>query len=108
MKISIIKTKTGNLPDAPDPTRPVRVITGRPMISKFGALSQKEFEERLRRAREKSLEARKDSWTEEEMDTVRSMVRNGHDHREIAEQLPRRTAGAVKAKIRKMREVNEL
>lgn len=90
------------------PTVAVRVPDKPKFVPEFHLIPEKEFNEKLEKARRSSYASRKDAWRDDEIRTLRSMVKQGYGYKEIAPHLPDRTTAAVEARIRKMRKRGEL
>lgn len=99
--------KNLGLQNAPKPTKPVRVEQRGPIVG-YEVLSPREIEEKRRIAREHSRASRADSWTDEEEETLRKMLKGGYGFQQIADCLPRRTLSAVETKYRRMRMKGEI
>ena len=107
-KAYLRRTKTGVLPDAPEPTKPVRTDRQNGPIVDYDMIPRREYEEKLKRGRKNSYANRSDAWTEEEEKTVIRMTRGGYDADEIAKRITGRTATAVEAKILRMKKKGEI
>lgn len=98
--------KRQNLPEAPEPTRPVRIESDSESGCRLSLAYITEGQrERAVRSRNENLE---NAWTYEEIKRLKQMHRSGMSRKDILESFPNRTKDAVGSKLRKLIKKGEI